>query len=120
MMTPSAVQEATISEIRSRLPVVDEKTESQNLIRFDLCLEAPFPVDAPRHLYVDHAIVHETAASYQDEVVAYLQGADDPMKNPAFRRTELAKQRRFRSLMAIANHLQKQKALDFQPFFLFQ
>ena len=119
MMTPSAVQEATISEIRSRLPVVDEKTESQNLIRFDLCLEAPFPVDAPRHLYVDHAIVHETAASYQDEVVAYLQGADDPMKNPAFRRTELAKQRRFRSLMAIANHLQKQKALDFQPFFLF-
>lgn len=32
---------------------------------------------------------------------------------------ETAKQRRFRALIAIANHLQKQHVLDFQPFFLF-
>ena len=32
---------------------------------------------------------------------------------------ETAKQRRFRALIAIANHLQKINVLDFQPFFLF-
>jgi len=120
MMPSSALQEAVIAEVRSRLPVVDEeKKESQNLIRFDLCLGAPFPYDAPQQLWLDHGIVQETAESYQDAVIAYLEGAEDPTKSTAFRKMELSKQRRFRALMAIANHLHKQHMLDFQPFFLF-
>ena len=119
-LPPGALQESVIAEVRSRLPAVDdEKKESQNTIRFDLCLGAPFPIDAPRQLWLDHAIVQETATSYQDDVVAYLEGSDNPTKSPAFRRMETAKQRRFRALITIAKHLQKQRLIDFQPFFLF-
>jgi hypothetical protein len=120
MLPPSALRESVVAEVRSRLPPVTEgKKESQNIIRFDMCLAAPFPYDAPRQLWLDHVIVQETTTSYQDDVIAYLGGADDPTKSPAFRRMETAKQRRFRALIAIANHLQKQHVLDFQPFFLF-
>jgi hypothetical protein len=119
-LPPGALQESVIAEVRSRLPAVDdEKKESQNTIRFDLCLGAPFPIDAPRQLWLDHVIVQETATSYQDDVVAYLEGSDNPTKSPAFRRMETAKQRRFRALITIAKHLQKQRLIDFQPFFLF-
>ena len=66
MMPSSALQEAVIAEVRSRLPVVDEeKKESQNLIRFDLCLGAPFPYDAPQQLWLDHGILQDTAESYR-------------------------------------------------------
>ena len=120
MLPPSALRESVVAEVRSRLPTVsEEKKESQNTIRFDMCLAAPFPYDAPRQLWLDHVIVQETTTSYQDDVIAYLGGSDDPTKSPAFRRMETAKQRRFRALISIANHLQKQHMLDFQPFFLF-
>ena len=120
MLPPSALRESVVAEVRSRLPTVsEEKKESQNTIRFDVCLAAPFPYDAPRQLWLDHVIVQETTTSYQDDVIAYLGGADDPTKSPEFRRMETTKQRRFRALISIANHLQKQHMLDFQPFFLF-
>jgi hypothetical protein len=120
LMAPSALRESVIDEVRSRIPVVDEsKKDEASTIRFDLCMGAPFPVDTPRQLWLDHAIVHESSESYQAAVIAYLEGGQDPASNPAFRRISTAKQRRFRSLIAIANHLQKQDLLDFQPFFLF-
>ena len=121
MMAPSALKESVIEEVRSRLPVVpeDKKTESSNIIRFDLCMAAPFPTDMPRQLWIDHAIVHESSASYQEEVINHLEGGEFPTSHVAFRRTETSKKRRFRSLIAIAHHLQKQNVLDFQPFFLF-
>ena len=70
-------------------------------------------------MWLDHVIVQETTGCSQDDVIAYLEGADDPTKSPAFRRAETSKQRRFRALIAIASHLQKQRVLEFQPFFLF-
>jgi hypothetical protein len=120
MMPPSALQESVIAEVRSRFPVVDEeKKASQNVIRFDLCLGAPFPINAPRQMWLDHVIVQETADSYQEAVIASLQGPQEPTRSSAFRTRETAKHRRFRALMAIANHLHKQHVLDFQPVFAF-
>jgi hypothetical protein len=103
MMAPSALKESVIEEVRSRLPVVpeDKKTESSNIIRFDLCMAAPFPTDMPRQLWIDHAIVHESSASYQEEVINHLEGGEFPTSHVAFRRTETSKKRRFRSLIAI-------------------
>ena len=43
----------------------------------------------------------------------------EPSKSMPFRRTELAKKRRFGALIAVIKHLEKQRVLDFQPFFLF-
>jgi len=59
LMTPGALKESVISEVRSRLPPVDEdkKEANANVIRFDLSLAASFPADAPRELWLDHAIV---------------------------------------------------------------
>ena len=114
------LSKSVIDEVRSRLPVVPEgKTETNNIIRFDLCMAAPFPTDLPRQLWMDHAIVHESSESYQEAVIAHLEGGDFPTSHVAFRRAETSKKRRFRSLIAIANHLVKQNILDFQPFFLF-
>ena len=36
-----------------------------------------------------------------------------------FRRTETATQRRFGALISLTRHLERQRILDFQPFFLF-
>ena len=79
-----------------------------------------FPADAPRELWLDHVIVHESSLSYQEAVIALLEGgAEDLTKSLPFRRSESSKQRRFAALIPLANHLLKQRILDFQPFFLF-
>jgi len=120
LMAPSALKESVIDEVRSRLPKLDEsKAESNNTIRFDLCMGAPFPTDAPRQLWLDHAIVHECSDSYQESVIDHLESGGEPTKSLPFRRMETSKQRRFRALIALANHLEKLRMLDFQPFFLF-
>ena len=68
----------------------------------------------------DHVIVHETSLSYQEAVITHLEeGAGDPTKSLPFRRSETSKQRRFAALIPLANHLLKQRILDFQPFFMF-
>jgi hypothetical protein len=121
LMTPSALKESVIDEIRSRMPESDEsKIEANNnTIRFDLCMAASFPVDWPRELWLDHAIVHETSESYQESVLSNLEEGKDISKSLPFRRMELSKQRRYAALIPIAKHLMKLKVLDFQPFFLF-
>ena len=45
--------------------------------------------------------------------------ATDPTLAAPFRKVTATKQRKYAALMATANHLQKLKILDFQPFFLF-
>jgi hypothetical protein len=120
LMAPSATKEAVVTEVRSRLPELkDEAQATVNTLRFDLCMGAPFPVDCPRELWLDHAIVHETSESYQDHVIEEVEAGADPAKSYPFRRTQATKQRKYAALVATANHLSKQKLLDFQPFFLF-
>ena len=57
------------SEADSPKSTDDKKEANANIIRFDLCLAASFPTDAPRELWLDHAIVHETSESYQGAVI---------------------------------------------------
>ena len=121
-MAPSSFKDSVVDEVRSRLPEVDEKVKEANYyntIRFDLCLGAPFPTDAPRQLYLDHAIVHETSESYQEAMIDHLESGGEPSKSMPFRRMEASKQRRFGELIALTKHLEKQRMLDFQPFFIF-
>src|SRR5579862_6050791 len=80
---------------------------------------ATFPTDAPRQIYLDHAIVHETSESYQEAVIDQLDGGGEPTKSMPFRRMEASKQRRFNALISLFKHLEKQRVLDFQPTFLF-
>ena len=121
LMAPSARRESVIEEIRTRLPPISESKEeaSNNTIRFDLCMAAPFPVDLPRELWLDHAIVQETAESYQEAVISHLEEGKEVAKSLPFRRMETSKQRRYSALISVAKHLMKVKILDFQPFFLF-
>lgn len=120
LMAPNARRESVISEVRSRLPELkDDAKAVNNMLRFDLCMGAAFPADAPKELWLDHAIVHETSESYRTHVIEDLDGDGDPMKSYPFRRVQETKQRKYRALTATATHLLKQKLLDFQPFFLF-
>lgn len=81
-MKSSVTKEAVLDEVRSRIhyPSTDEK-ELNGVIRFDLCLAASFPVQLPRELWIDHAIVQETSKSYQDDVIAFLEAFDEPGKS---------------------------------------
>ena len=108
-----------LDEIRERIPKLDEgQIEYNNTIRFDLCLSAPFPFDSPQQLWIDHGIVHETSESYQESMVQHLESGLAALSGEPFRRMESSKDRRFKSLINIAKHLQKQRLLDFQPSFL--
>ena len=99
---------------------MDEKhDEGKGTIRFDLRLAAPFPADLPRELWIDHAIVQETAASYQASVLQHLDDKKDIALSLPFQRMESSKQRRYAALISITKHLLKLRILDFNPFFLF-
>ena len=52
-------------------------------------------------------------------MIDHLDGGGEPAKSMPFRRMETGKQRRFEALISLAKHLDKQRVLDFQPFFLF-
>jgi hypothetical protein len=120
LMAPSATKDSVLDEIRERIPKLDEgQIEYNNTIRFDLCLSAPFPFDSPQQLWIDHGIVHETSESYQESMVQHLESGLAALSGEPFRRMESSKDRRFKSLINIAKHLQKQRLLDFQPSFLF-
>ena len=49
-------------------------------------------MDAPRELWMDHAIVQETSPTYQEAMTAYLEaGSGEINRNPAFLRIEKMK-----------------------------
>src|SRR4029079_12388563 len=47
------------------------------------------------------------------------EGGGEPGNSYPFQKVGATKQRKYRALVSVANHLLKQKMLDFQPFFLF-
>jgi hypothetical protein len=97
---------------------VKEK-DGLKIIWFDLCLASNVPIDAPKELWMDHAIVQETASSYQDDMVEHLESGGQTSRSPAFRRIEQMKERKYRPLLPVAKHLVSLRALDFKPFFQF-
>jgi hypothetical protein len=133
MMVPSVKKDAIVEEVRARVvaaaesKVAEEKKEESeekekeglSIIRFDLCLAGTTPFDSPKELWLDHAIVQETAQSYQADVLTHLQDNLETSRSPAFQRLEKMKERKYRPLLPIAKHLMRMRALDFQPTFSF-
>jgi len=56
--------------------------DANGVIRFDLCLPGCQPADAPRVLWLDHALVHETSDSYQAGVLQHLQKKKSELSLP--------------------------------------
>jgi hypothetical protein len=130
MMKPSATKDAVVGDLRERLANLEYRIEEKEvkeakekeglkIIRFDLCLASTVPADAPKELWMDHAIVHETANSYQDDMLEHLRKGGETSRSPAFQRIEKMKERKYRPLLPVANHLVSLRALDFKPFFRF-
>ena len=91
--------------------------DGNNVIRFDHRFPLTKPVDRPREFWFDHAIVHESAASYSEDVLRFLEAASDnqPGASPAFVKMYKKKQRHYASLMSVAERLHTDHKLDFQP-----
>jgi hypothetical protein len=64
-MPPSDGREEMIRRVKAKFP---DGTVS-GVVRFDLSLMGSEPEDVPRSVWLDHAIVHETSASYRDGVL---------------------------------------------------
>jgi hypothetical protein len=91
------------------------------MIRFDLRFPLMKPEDNPREVWFDHAIVHESSASYVEDVLKFLQEAaeNQPSSSPAFVKMRKKKERHYGSLIAVAERLLAEHKLHFQPKFLF-
>src|SRR5690242_20034082 len=87
---PGPRRDERVRVARSRLPDPPEGegegVGNQGVVRFDLCLPGNLPEDSPRELWLDHAIVHETSASYQERVLATLRAGGEPSSSFPSRR----------------------------------
>ena len=90
-------------------------------VRFDLALPGSRPSDAPKGVWLDHAIVHETSFSYQARVLEFLRSEEVGGPGQSFPFAKLAgeKQNRFKGVMEVASRLSGEGVLGFQPIFLF-
>lgn len=90
-------------------------------IRFDLRFPLTKPLDRPREVWFDHAIVHDSAGSYVADVLKFLQAAEanQPESSPAFLKMQGKKARHYSSLIAVTERLLADHKLSFQPKFLF-
>jgi hypothetical protein len=114
---PSLKRDAEIKRIRASFP--SRSPQAAGVIRFDLRLPGSEPADAPRELWLDHAIVHETSDSYRSAVLADLRDGKDASWTAPFKKAEGEKTRRFSGLMRVAQRLAREGYLAFTPCFLF-
>jgi hypothetical protein len=79
------------------------------------------PIGNPREVWFDHAIVHESASSYAEDVLKFLDESEDnkPWCSPAFIKMQGKKSRHYAALMAVTERLLADHKLSFQPKFLF-
>lgn len=109
---------------REQLPatVFDKKDPATpSVVRFDLKLSATTPIDCPRKVICDHAIVHETSPTYAEGVLKFLEEdkAGIPSESPAFQKIVQSKKRRYASVVAVVKRLAEDRRLNYQPEFLF-
>ena len=106
--------------LREEFPIPPVTDDGNAGIRFDLRLPMIKPIDNPREFWLDHAIVHESASSYAESVLKFLEAEDNkPRDSPAFAKMEGKKSRHYAALIAIADRLLAEHKLSFQPKFLF-
>ena len=119
---PSRERDEKVARIKSLFPTTRSGATPKDIggvIRFDLCLTGTQPTDAPRALYLDHAIVHETSDSYQVRVLRHLQAGRTACLSVPFKKAEGEKKGRFGGLIKVAERLAREGFLGFSPFFLF-
>jgi len=113
---------AELGKIREEFPRNPATTDEGNCaIRFDLRLPLTKPEDRPREIWLDHAIVHESASSYAEGVLKFLESAKEnqPGDSPAFVKMQQKKSRHYAALIEVAERLLTNHRLCFQPKFLF-
>ena len=102
-------------------PTVAGEDDNNGIIRFDLKFPMVTPLDRPREVWVDHAIVQETAPTHADATWNFLdeKSTNLPQDSPAFVKTRQAKLARYSALISVVQRLIEQRKLNFQPTFLF-
>jgi hypothetical protein len=102
-------------------PSVDGEDDNNGIIRFDLKLPLATPVDRPREIWLDHVIVQETAPTYAEATLKFLDDkvTNLPEDSPAFQKSRGAKVLRYSALIAVVQRLVEERKLNFQPSFLF-
>ena len=118
---PSRERDEKCASIKARFPHTRgaSHADATGVIRFDLCLPGAQPAEAPRQLWLDHAIVHETSDSYRAAVLTHLRAGGKPCLSLPFKRAENEKRGRFRGVIRVAERLAREGYLGFHPFFLF-
>ena len=119
---PSRARDDKIAHIKELLPTAHSgrmHTDTNGVIRFDVCLPGTQPADGPRELWLDHVLVHETSDSYQAGVLKHLRENKKPHLAPPFRKWEQDKKNRFGALIRVAERLAREGFLGSRPFFLF-
>ena len=115
------VRTAELGMLREEFPTVTPNADGSSGIRFDLRFPLTNPIGNPREVWFDHAIVHESSSSYAEEVLKFLDESSDnkPCKSHAFIKMQGKKARHYAALIAVAERLQAEHKLSFQPKFLF-
>jgi hypothetical protein len=116
------VRTAELGMLREEFPPPPKpQADGSAGIRFDLRLPMIKPAGNPRELWLDHAIVHESASSYADDVLKFLEASEDnkPENSPAFLKMQGKKARHYEAVIAVAERLSAEHKLSFQPKFLF-
>lgn len=97
-------------------PIHEDRSD---VIRYDLRLPSTQPLDRPKEIWLDHAIVQETAATYANDVLEHLRLGHDPGGSPAFIKTQGKKLRTYVNMNSVVERLVIEKKLNFRPRFLF-
>jgi hypothetical protein len=101
-------------------PLVQGEEDNNGIIRFDLKFPLLTPVDCPRELWFDHAIVQETCTTHANKTLNYLREDDNvPAESPPIQNMVKSKQQRYKALISVVQHLVQARKLNFRPTFLF-
>ena len=102
-------------------PSVAGEEDNNGFLRFDMRFPSVKPIDRPKEIWFDHAIVQETSQSYAADVLKFLQASDGnkPAGSVAFTKMYRSKTRRYAALQTVAERLNQERKLAFQPQFLY-
>ena len=115
------VRTAELGMLREEFPAPPATEDGNNTIHFDLRLPLSKPVDHPREIWLDHAVVNESSNSYAKDVLKFLEASKDnqPELSPAFLKMKKKKENHYNCLIAVAERLHAEHKLQFKPDFLF-
>lgn len=115
-----AQRTAFIGELRD-LEFPAANPNGNPVLRLDLRLPSTDPPDRPKEIWLDHAIVQETAPTYAKDVLEYLelQRSNHPRNSPAIQKLFTAKTKKYENLKSVVQRLSIDKKLLFHPEFLF-